>query len=130
MASWYSPNYSPRTDLLYVATRESGSIYFLGEAEYKVGEQFNRGGFRSIPDEEEYGAIRALHPATGAVAWEYKLFTPPWAGVLSTAVNLVFRATNEGQAFALQASTRKPLWRYRAGGMARAIPVSYTSDGK
>ena len=128
--NWYSPSYSPRTDLLYVATRESGSIYFLGEAEYKEGEQFNGGGFRSIPGEEEYGAIRALHPATGAVAWEYKLFTPPWAGVLSTAGNLVFGSTNEGQAFALQASTGKPLWRYQAGGMARANPVSYTSDGK
>ena len=64
------------------------------------------------------------------MAWEYKLFTPPWAGVLSTAGNLVFGSTNEGQAFALQASTGKPLWRYQAGGMARANPVSYTSDGK
>ena len=90
----------------------------------------NSGGFRSIPGEEEYGAIRALHPATGAVVWEYKLFTPPWAGLLSTAGNLVFGSTNEGQAFALQASTGKPLWRYQAGGAARANPVSYTSDGK
>jgi alcohol dehydrogenase (cytochrome c) len=128
--NWYSPSYSPRTGLLYVATRESGSIYFIGEAEYKEGEQFNGGGFRSIPGEEEYGAIRALNPATGALAWEYRLFTPPWAGVLSTAGNLVFGSTNEGQAFALQASTGKPLWRYQAGGAARSNPISYSSDGK
>ncbi len=128
--NWYSPSYSPRTDLLYVAARESGSIYFVGEAEYKEGEQFNGGGFRSIPGDEEFGAIRALHPATGAVAWEYKLFSAPWAGVLSTAGNLVFGSTNEGQVFALQASTGKPLWRYQAGGSGRSNPMSYTSDGK
>ena len=128
--NWYSPSYSPKTDLLYVASRESGSIYFIGEAEYKEGEQFNGGGFRNIPGEEEYGAIRAIHPGTGAMAWEYRLFSPPWAGVLSTAGNLLFGSTNEGQAFALNASTGRPLWRYQAGGASRANPMSFTSDGK
>ena len=34
------------------------------------------------------------------------------------------------QVYALQASTGKPLWRFRAGGLARSNPMSYTSDGK
>jgi alcohol dehydrogenase (cytochrome c) len=128
--NWYSPSYSPRTNLLYVAARESGSVYFLGEAEYKEGDQFNGGGFRSVPGEEEYGVVRAFHPSTGALAWEFRLFSPPWAGLLSTAGNLVFGSTSEGQAFALQASTGKPLWRYQTGGAARSNPMSYSSDGK
>ena len=41
-----------------------------------------------------------------------------------------FGSTNEGQVFALQASTGKPLWRYQAGGAGRGNPISYTVDGK
>jgi len=74
--------------------------------------------------------FRAFNPATGELAWEHKLFSPPWAGLLSTAGNLVFGSTSEGQVYALQASTGKPLWRFQAGGMARSNPMSYTSDGK
>jgi alcohol dehydrogenase (cytochrome c) len=128
--NWYSPTYSPKTNLLYVAARESGAVYHIGDPEYKEGEQFNGGGFRSVPGEQEWGAVRAFDPATGEKKWEHKLFSPPWAGLLSTAGNLVFGSTTEGQVFALQASTGKPLWRYQAGGAARANPMSYAVDGK
>jgi alcohol dehydrogenase (cytochrome c) len=129
-SNWYSPSFSPRTGLLYVAVREAGSVYFFGEAEYKEGEEFNGGGFRSVPGEREWGAVRALNPVTGEVKWEHKLFSPPWAGLLSTAGNLLFGSTNEGQVYALQASTGKPLWRFQAGGVARSNPISFTSEGK
>jgi alcohol dehydrogenase (cytochrome c) len=128
--NWYSPTYSPATGLLYVAVREAGSVYFIGEADYKVGEQFNGGGFRSVPGEQEWGAVRAYNPTTGDVKWEHRLFSPPWAGLLSTAGNLVFGSTNEGQVYALQASTGKVLWRYQAGGAGRSNPISYAADGK
>jgi alcohol dehydrogenase (cytochrome c) len=128
--NWYSPSYSPLTGLLYVAVREGGAVYFFGEAEFKEGERFDGGGFRSIPGEEEWGAVRAFHPVTGEVAWEHRLFSPPWSGLLSTAGGLVFGGTNEGQAYALQASTGKPLWRFQAGGQARSNPMSYLYDGK
>ena len=129
--NWYSPSYSPQTNLFYVAAREAGSIYYTGEAEYKPGERFDGGGFRAIPGEEEWGAVRAFKPASGEVAWEYKLLTPPYAGLLATAGNLVFGATNEGQFFALQASTGKPLWRFQASSLpVRSNPMSYSVDGK
>jgi alcohol dehydrogenase (cytochrome c) len=128
--NWYSPTYSPRTGLLYVAVREGGSVYYIGDPEYKAGEQFNGGGFRSVPGEREWGAVRAYHPPTGEMKWEHKLFSPPWAGLLSTAGNLIFSGTSEGQVYALQASTGKPLWRFQAGGAARSNPISYTYEGK
>jgi alcohol dehydrogenase (cytochrome c) len=128
--NWYSPSYSPQTNLLYVATREGGGIYFFGEAEFKLGEQYNGGGFRSIPNEDQWGAVRAMDPATGKLAWEYKLFSPPVSGVMATAGGLVFGATGEGQAFALDAKSGKPLWRFEGGGGARTNPISYLSNGK
>ena len=62
--------------------------------------------------------------------WEHRLFSAPWAGLLSTAGNLVFGGTNEGQMFALQASTGKLLWRFQAGGITRSNPISFSVEGK
>ncbi len=128
--NWYSPSFSPKTGLLYVAVREKGGLYYKGEAEYKAGSLFNGGGVRDIPGEKGYGVIRAITPPTGQIRWEYKIFSPPWAGVLSTAGGLVFAGTNEGDFLALDASTGKSLWRFQTGGTVQANPISYLSDGK
>jgi alcohol dehydrogenase (cytochrome c) len=128
--NWFSPSYSPAANLFYVAARDEGGIYHMGEAVYKAGAQFNAGGFRNIPGEEPSGAIRALRPFTGELVWEFQLHTPPWAGVMSTAGGLVFGGTNEGDFFALDAASGKLLWRFQMGGQVRANPVSYLSGGK
>jgi alcohol dehydrogenase (cytochrome c) len=128
--NWYSPSYSPKNQLLYIAVREAGHIYFFGEAEFKEGEQYNGGGFRSIPGEPEWGAIRAYNPTTGEAKWEFKMSSLPFSGVLSTAGNLVFGTTGEGQVFALQGDTGRLLWRFQGGGTARGNPISYMSEGK
>jgi alcohol dehydrogenase (cytochrome c) len=52
-ANWYSPSYDPGTGLLYVAAREAGSVYFIGDPDYQKGERFNGGGFRSVPGGEQ-----------------------------------------------------------------------------
>jgi len=128
--NWYSPSYSPKTNLFYVAARESGAIYFKGEADYKVGAEYNGGGIRNIPGDPGWGAIRALQPAVGKIEWEYKLYSPPWAGVLSTGGGLVFGGCDEGYFFALDAAAGKLLWRFQTGGKIIANPISYLSDGK
>jgi len=128
--NWFSPSYNPQANLFYVATREEGGIYHMGEAEYKPGAQFNAGGFRNIPGEEPWGAIRALRPTTGELAWEFKLHTAPWAGVMSTAGGLVFGGTNEGDVFALDAASGKLLWRFQTGGLIASNPMSYLSGGR
>jgi alcohol dehydrogenase (cytochrome c) len=128
--NWYSPSYSPKHDLFYVAVKEEGGIYFEGEADYKAGTLFNAGGFRAAPGEQGWGAVRALRPQTGEVKWEFKLQTPPWAGVMSTAGGLVFGGTTQGEFFALDAVTGKSLWNFEAGGGAQSNPVTYLSGGK
>ena len=128
--NWYSPAYSPKTDLFYVAAREAGGVYYKGEAEYKPGALFNGGGFRDIPGERGYGVIRAFRPASGEIQWEYKIFSAPSAGVLSTAGDLLFAGTNEGDFLALDAGTGKSLWRFQAGAAVQSNPMSYLSEGK
>ncbi len=128
--NWFSPSYSPKTNLFYVAVREEGGIYYEGEAEYKAGSLFNAGGFRKVPNEESWGAIRALKPQTGEVQWEFRLQQPPWGGVMSTAGGLVFGGTTQGEIFALDAVTGKSLWNFETGGGVWSNPVSYLSAGK
>jgi alcohol dehydrogenase (cytochrome c) len=127
---WYSPAYSPVTGLYYVAAREKASIYFKREADFKPGTFFAGGGEQSLNPNEEWGAIRALDALTGEQKWEFKLVSPPWAGVMSTSGGLVFGASNEGNFFALDASTGKPLWEFQTGSQVSANPISFLSDGK
>jgi alcohol dehydrogenase (cytochrome c) len=127
---WFSPSYSPATKLVYVSTREVGSTYYKREAEYKPGTFFAGGGETRIPVKDQWGAVRALEPATGKMVWEFRLQSAPWAGVLSTAGGLVFSGTNEGNIFALDAKTGKPLWDFQAGGPVAANPISFEIDGR
>jgi alcohol dehydrogenase (cytochrome c) len=80
--------------------------------------------------DDAYGAIRALESTSGKLRWEFKMLTPPLTGLLSTAGGLVFGGAEEGNFFALEAETGKPLWELQLGGAVRSPPVSFLIDGK
>jgi alcohol dehydrogenase (cytochrome c) len=128
--NWFSPSYSPATNLFYVPVREMGAYYYKSEADFKPGTFFGAGGERALSGDKAYGAIRALEAATGKIKWEFRLHSPPWAGVMSTAGGVVFGGSNEGNFYALDASTGKPLWDFQTGGGIAANPVSFSVDGK
>ena len=128
--NWFSPSYSPQTGLLYVSVREMGAYYFKSDVEYQPGKPFMGGGEQALSGDAAYGAIRALDVLTGAKKWEFRMHTPPWAGVLSTAGDLVFSGTNEGNVFALDAHTGAPLWEFQTGGAIRTNPMAFEIEGK
>jgi alcohol dehydrogenase (cytochrome c) len=127
---WFSPSYSPLTGLFYVSVRELGSIYYKREADYKPGTFFAGGGEAGIPRDEKKGAIRALEVATGKLRWEFPLNTAAWSGVLSTGGGLVFSGSDEGNFFALDAVSGKPLWDFQTGGAITSNPISFNVNGK
>jgi alcohol dehydrogenase (cytochrome c) len=124
-----SPSYSPQTRMLYVSAREEGTLFYRATAEYIPGSYFSAGGMRGIAGLEPSGSIKALDCLTGEQRWEFPLHSPQWAGVLSTAGGLVFGGTSEGNIFALDAASGKPLWNVQAGGPVQASPISYESEG-
>ena len=128
--NWFSPSFSPQANLFYVAARDVPGIYYKGDSDYTAGAQFNGGGFGRVPAQDPSGAIRALNPSNGELKWEFKLFSPPSSGVLSTAGNLVFGGSNEGDFYALDASTGQLAWRIQTGAGIGSNPVSYLSGGK
>ena len=80
--------------------------------------------------EESWGKVVAMDPLAGVPKWEYKVVTPPWGGVMSTAGNLVFGGTLEGVIFALDARTGERLWYFPGNDRVYAAPISYLVNGK
>jgi alcohol dehydrogenase (cytochrome c) len=128
--NWYSPSYSPATKLVYVSVREQSSYFFKTDAEYQKGAPFLGGGERAIAGDKAFGAVRALDALTGVTKWEFKLQSPPWSGVLSTAGGLVFGGSMEGNFYALDAKTGKPLWDFQTGAEMYSNIMSFGVDGK
>ena len=128
--NWFSPSYSPVAKMFYVSVREMGARYYKTEVEFKPGTFFGGGGEHPLSGDAAYGAVRGLDASTGKMMWEFRLKSPPWAGVLSTAGGLVFGGSNEGNFYALDALSGKPLWDFQTGGSMAANPVSFNIDGK
>jgi alcohol dehydrogenase (cytochrome c) len=129
-ANWYSPSYSPQTKLFYHTAREVATTYYKGEPDYKPGTAYTAGGGRRMDGDVAFAAVKAWEAATGKLRWEFKLLTPPMAGLLSTAGGLVFGGTEEGNFFALDAENGKPLWDMQLGAAIRSNPMSFAVDGK
>ena len=132
--NWMSPSYNPDTKLLYFNAREERRRFFKSDAlEFRPGEAFfgggGGGGARFRP-EESWGYLIAMTPETGEIRWQHRILSPPWAGVLSTAGNLVFSATPSGNFYALDARTGKELWHFNGGDRVFAGPITFLSRGK
>ena len=128
--NWFSPSFNPKAGLFYQNVREKGAIQKRTQAIYEPGHLFMGANRLPIPGGEAWGALRALDWQTGEMRWEFRVHTPPWCGVLSTAGCLVFFGTMEGDFFAVDASTGNPLWRIQTGGAIWSNPISYMSDGE
>ncbi len=152
--NWYSPSYSPHTGLFYVSTWDNyGAMATKGDApkvpprlengDVIKGQRFDgiyrggagaRGGrgvaaeFRT--EDEGYGAVRAIDPLTGEKKWDFKMVAYTEAGILTTVTDLLFSGGMDGDFFALDARTGKPLWKVGLGGSITNGPITYSVRGK
>ncbi len=146
--NWYSPSFSPSTGLFYVSSWENydaptskGLIEewkeggkYSGNARPPGAPRRARGAGRGpLPafktEEEGYGAVKALDPATGQQKWEFKLVDWTESGVLTTASDLLFSGSREGNFFALNARNGALLWHTNLGGTVASGPVTYMANG-
>ncbi|PYS35936.1 MAG: hypothetical protein DMG14_25885 [Acidobacteria bacterium] len=128
----YPPSFSPKTGLFYVSAWENS----------KSGGGGQRGGANTTPmadtvlapnvktEEEGYGVVRAFDPRTLEKKWEFKMNDITWAGVLTTAGDLVFSGGREGYFFALDARNGTLLWKVALGGHVNSGPMSYAVNGR
>ena len=81
-------------------------------------------------EEEGYGVVRAFDMRTLDQKWEFKMNDITWAGVLSTAGDVVFSGGREGYFFALDARSGELLWKIPLGGQVNSGPMSYSVNGR
>ena len=132
--NWYPPSYSPHTELFYIPGWENtGSIAIEGGRPQTIGD-LPAGAPNLVindrPENQGYGFVRAFDMKTGDQKWEYKMSDVTYAGVLSTASDLVFSGGREGYFYALNARTGQQLWRMALGGQVNSGPMSFMVDGK
>ena len=129
--NWWSPAFSPRTQLFYVNAFDGEQEYFTREEEYVEGETFMGGGGNNVLPIDHYQSyIRAIEPATGNIRWEYPIAPRSTSGLLSTEGDLVFGGTVDGWFFALDAVSGEELWHINIGSRVHSGPMTYAVDGR
>jgi alcohol dehydrogenase (cytochrome c) len=129
--NWFSPSFSPRTELFYVQAHDSEARFFIRDDTYEEGQIFLGGGSSGTePTDKTTSAIRAIDPRTGDIRWEFEIQPRSTAGVLSTAGDLVFSGSVDGYFFALDAVSGQELWHIAVGSRVHAAPMSFAVDGK
>ena len=123
--------YSPETELFYVPSNEWGMDIWNEPISYKKGAAYLGAGFTIKPIFDDYiGSLKAIDPKTGDVRWEYKNPAPLWGGVLTTAGNLVFTGTPEGELKAFNAKTGEVVWSFMTGTGIVGSPITWEMDGE
>ena len=148
--NWYSPSYSPRTELFYIPAWEDYATVFDGEQqEYVEGRSFiggrpitfqpvpdapvvpglTRGPINTWTDAVGHGAVLALDALTGEQKWKFEMTDVISSGILTTASDLLFTGARSGYFQALDARNGELLWKASLGGQIVNGPMSYEVAG-
>ena len=126
-----SPSFDPTTRLFFVTARETCATYFAFDQKFKPGEQYESGGTVRPRDQKNFGALRAIDPATGQLKWEFRYTSVSSSGVLTTESGLVFAGDGDGNIMAFDSRSGKNLWHYQLGFSMRSTSgTTYMLDGR
>ena len=136
--AWPAMSFNPNTGLVYIPALDS-SFRYIAEKEFKpeMG-VYNWGiifrppappapGQPAPPPPLNHGFLTAWDPVTEKEVWRADLMNG--GGTLTTAGNLVFAGSNDGELVALSADKGEKLWSQKLmAGFAN--PATYMVDGK
>src|SRR5256884_370094 len=131
--NWFSPSFSPATNLYYVQTFEKCSVYTKRDpGEWEAGKAYLGGSQRTAPDPEPQRILKAIDIFTGEIAWTLPQPGPAnsWGGTLTTASGLVIFGEEGGALMVADASKGNPLWSFETNQTWRASPMTYMFDGR
>lgn len=152
--SWYSPSYSPATELFYIPTMEGrASVFHPLPEEYIPGVQGRtflggypttvepvpgaatppirqRGPINYWTEAAGTGAVLALDALTGEERWRFEMTDIIRSGILTTGSDLLFTGARSGYFQVLHARTGKLLWKVNLGGQIVNGPMTYEAAGQ
>ncbi len=133
--NWQGMSFNPRSGLVYIPYMQLGA---------RITDENDPGPRTSEPGVHFGGVfiqliVRDKDDNKGALlAWDPVAQQPRWriardgmwnGGVLSTAGDLVFQGTGDGQFLGYDASSGEQRWQFDAGGGVIASPISYSVGG-
>jgi alcohol dehydrogenase (cytochrome c) len=134
------PTFDPGRGLFFVTAHETCAVWEGRKPTPPIalGVRVPSGGRRLVEGREQWGALRAIDPATGTRRWEHRYRSYPstvsldlTGGLMSTASGLVFTGDNDGFFYAFEAATGKELWKFQTGAPVwGSAPVTYMLDGR
>lgn len=132
--SWHSMSFNPQTGLVYIPYQEVPGVYRNEGNDFVARDAFNTGAAFSdtteIPREAVSGALLAWDPIKQKEAWRVP-YAHYWnGGTLTTAGNLVFQGTADGNLIAYSADDGKKLWSFGAQTGIVAAPMTYSLEGE
>ena len=146
--NWFSPSYSPRTELFYIPAWENYATVFVARPqEYVEGRVFlggqgaaalpdvppapglTRGPINTWTDAVGHGSVKAIDALTGELRWKFEMTDVIRSGILTTASDLLFTGARSGYFQALNARTGALLWKTSLGSQIVNGPMSYEVDG-
>jgi quinohemoprotein ethanol dehydrogenase len=140
--SWHSMSYSPLTGLVYIPVQDAGFFYKSDEhfrqkaLAFNSGIDFVAGGMPQAPEIKKSilgsikGHLSAWDPVQQKEVWRVERSSPVNGGVLSTAGNLVFEGTAQGNLEAYRADTGERLWSADTQSGVVAAPIAYAVNGE
>ncbi|HKW63021.1 MAG TPA: PQQ-dependent dehydrogenase, methanol/ethanol family [Candidatus Acidoferrum sp.] len=136
--TWHSMSFSPMTGLVYFPVLDGGFLYKPEEhfqakdLAYNTAIDFVAAGLPQKPEIKQAvlasvkGRLVAWDPVLQKEVWRVERASPVNGGVLSTAGNLVFEGTAQGNLEAYRASSGEKLWSADAQSGIVAAPISYS----
>jgi alcohol dehydrogenase (cytochrome c) len=132
--NWYPPSFSPSTGLFYIPGWENSASMAVKNGRGALIGNTPMGAVNLTAntniEKDGYALIQAFDPRNGQKKWEYKMTNITWAGILTTASDLLFSGGKEGYFFALDAKNGRLLWKAALGGQINNAPMSYAVNGK
>jgi PQQ-dependent dehydrogenase (methanol/ethanol family) len=139
--NWQPMTYSPDTGLVYIPAKQEPFAFKLdenfkpGPIGMNLGINFWEPPAEVIPLSPEFGEFHqgfllAWNPVTQKEVWRVPHKNFENGGVLSTAGNLVFQGTADGEMVAYNAKTGERVWTAPTQTGVLAPPISYSIDGE
>lgn len=140
--NWQPMSFSPETRLVYIPAQELPFLY-ANDQKFQIRPGAWNTGVDLLaaipPDSPEVqaaikaslkGRLLAWDPVQQKPVWQVE-YPGPWnGGVLSTAGNLVFQGTADGQFDAYDARNGHLLWKFATQTGVMAGPISYSVGGR
>jgi alcohol dehydrogenase (cytochrome c) len=129
--AWGNRPYNPGTGYMYIPSNEfCMMIGYAKELTYKRGGIFTGAMHDHLAKGEHSGVFRAYDVNNDRIAWEWPHRTPLVTHALTTAGDLVFFGTAEGNVVALDARSGKQLWEFNVGTPISGGIITYAVGGK